>query len=289
MSTQNVHGIKVAMLGLGAMNLAILQALFKAGIQPENVVGTTMSASSAKSTSLELGIRVLAASEGPGANRKAVDGVDLVIVGVLPDKVTDICVEISQLLPDHALVVSVAAGVKVAALEAALEPGQPVIRTMPNTPLAVGSGSVGLSAGRHADESDVDRLCGLLAPGGRVHVIPEAQMDAFNAIAGSAPGYLYYLAEHMTEAGVGLGFDQKTAARITADTLLGAARILSAEIVDDPEAAGDLRLEMVLPGGTTSAAFDTFGALAMDEAILSGVRSSAECSAAISREIAAAD
>lgn len=289
MSTRKFDGFKVAMIGLGSMNLAILQGLFKAGIRPENVVGTTLSALSARSKSRELGIRVLAASEEPGANQKAVDSVDLAIVGVLPPNVADICGEIAQDLPDQALVVSVAAGVSLGALETALRPGQSVVRAMPNTPLAVGLGSVGLSAGRHADEVDIDQLRSLFAPGGQAHVIAESQMDEFNAIAGSAPGYLYYLAEHMTEAGVGLGFDRETAARVAADTLLGAASILANEIADNPGAAGDLRREMVLPGGTTRAAFDTFDARGMDKAILSGIRSSAERSAEISREISVAD
>lgn len=289
MSMRNVGGLKVAMLGLGSMNVAVLKSLIKAGIPPENVVGTTMSVVSATLKSRELGIQVLANEQETGANRVAVHGVDLAIVGVLPPFVAGICTEISQDLPDRALVVSVAAGVSVGALESALRPGQPVVRTMPNTPVAVGSGSVGLTAGLQVDEDDVDLLRSLLAPGGRVHVIAESQMDEFNAIAGSAPGYLYYLAEHMTEAGIGLGFDQKTAARLTADTLLGAANILANEVADNPSAAGDLRREMVLPGGTTLAAFDTFDERGMDEAIPAGMQSSAERSAAISREIAEAD
>ncbi|WP_252199479.1 pyrroline-5-carboxylate reductase dimerization domain-containing protein [Brevibacterium sp. RIT 803] len=286
---RNVDGLKVALLGLGSMNVAILKGLIKAGIQPENVIGTTMSALSATLTSRELGIRVLANEQQSGANRLAVDGVDLAIVGVLPPYVAGICTEISQDLPCHALVVSVAAGVSIGALESALRPGQPVVRTMPNTPLAVGSGSVGLTAGPHVDDDDVDLLRNLFSPGGRVHVIAESQMDEFNAMAGSAPGYLYYLAEHMTEAGIGLGFDQKTAARLTADTLLGAAKILANEVADNPSAAGDLRREMVLPGGTTRAAFLTFDERGMGEAIPAGMQSSAEQSAAISREIAEAD
>lgn len=282
--------LKVAMLGLGSMNTAILKGLFTAGVSREHVIATTNSAESAQAKSDALGIQVLSAAEQADANTVAVDGADIVFVGVLPPKIGAVCAEVANALTDDAIVVSVAAGVTLSTLEGALRPGQRAVRTMPNTPLQIGSGSVGLTPGAAVTDEDVDMLRELFAPGGRVHVVAESQMDEFNAMAGSAPGYLYYLAQHMTAAGIELGFDPEVSARLTADTMLGAAKILVNEFAEQgPSAAQELREEMVLPGGTTRAAFVVFDEQGMAAAIREGIAASAARSAEITREIAEAD
>ncbi len=287
MSEQKFGDLKIAMLGLGSMNSAILRGLFTAGVRPENVVGTTNSSRSAAAKAEALGIRVLSSEDRDDANTAAVDGADIVFVGVLPPLVGAVCAEVADALTENAVVVSVAAGVTVATLENALRAGQPAVRTMPNTPLAVGSGSIGLSRGAAVSDEQVELLRELFSPGGRVHVIDESMMDAFCGLAGSGPGYLYYLAEHMTAAGVELGFSPETSAQLTIDTLLGAAMIVQQEVEHDAGAAGALREEMVLPGGTTAAAFTAFDAHGMGEAIRAGVAASAERTAEITRELAA--
>ncbi|WP_449278348.1 pyrroline-5-carboxylate reductase family protein [Leucobacter sp. GX24907] len=286
-SGQSFGDLRVAMLGLGSMNAAILRGLFTAGVRPENVIGTTNSAKSAAAKADALGIRVLSSEENANANVVAVEGADVVFVGVLPPLVGSVCAEIADAVAQNAVVVSVAAGVTVATLEGALRDGQPAVRTMPNTPLAVGSGSIGLSRGKSVTDAQVEMLRELFSPGGRVHVIDESMMDAFCGLAGSGPGYLYYVAQHMTAAGVELGFEPEVAAQLTIDTLLGAATIVQQEIEHDAGAAAALREEMVLPGGTTAAAFDVFDARDMGDAVRAGVTASAERTAAITRELAA--
>ena len=87
--------------------------------------------------------------------------------------------------------------------------GQPVIRSMPNTPLMVGAGVVGISPGESVSEEQTQLVTDLLSGSGDVHVIGEDQQNALSAISGSGPAYAFYLAEAMANAGVAMGLDEK--------------------------------------------------------------------------------
>ena len=278
---------RIALLGLGTMNGAVLKAVLQSGVLAEHVVATARTAASAEAKAEQYGVRVLATGGADGANAEAVAGADVVFVGVLPRDVPRVCAEVAEALSTHTLVVSVAAGVTVEMLESALPQGQPVVRSMPNTPISLGTGAIGMTLGGAVTDSQRDLLMRLLDTCGDLYVLEESQMDALNAVAGSGPGYLYYLAENVTEAGVTLGLDRDVAAKLAAQTLLGAAKVLRSEVDDDAESARLLREEMWLPGGTTKAAYETFDHHEMARAIQAGVEQSGKRAGEITQEIAA--
>lgn len=150
---------------------------------------------------------------------------------------------------DH-LVVSVAAGVTTARIEAALPPGVPVVRAMPNTPALVDEGMSVLSAGAHASGADLDEAEALLSAVGQVRRVPEAQQDAVTALSGSGPAYFFYLVEAMVDAGVALGVPRELASDLVVQTALGAA-VMMRDSGQDPVA---LRAAVSSPNGTTVAA-----------------------------------
>ncbi len=150
---------------------------------------------------------------------------------------------------DH-LVVSVAAGVTTARIEAALPAGVPVVRAMPNTPALVEEGMSVLSAGAHAAGKHLDRAEELLAAVGQVRRVPEVQQDAVTALSGSGPAYFFYLVEAMVDAGVALGLSRELSADLVVQTALGAAVMLR-DSGQEPQA---LRAGVSSPGGTTVAA-----------------------------------
>ena len=152
--------------------------------------------------------------------------------------------------PGRHLVVSVAAGVPTATIEAALPAGTPVVRVMPNTPALVAEGMSVLSAGAHAGEEHLDEAEALLASVGRVRRVPEAQQDAVTALSGSGPAYFFYLVEAMIDAGILLGLPRALAADLIVQTALGAAVMLR----DSGEHPVQLREAVTSPGGTTIAA-----------------------------------
>ena len=173
---------------------------------------------------------------------------------LLAVKPQDIDVLLAALAPHvdagRHLVVSVAAGVPTARIEAALPPGTPVVRVMPNTPALVDEGMSVLSPGAHAAEVHLDEAEELLAAVGRVRRVPESQQDAVTALSGSGPAYFFYLVEAMIDAGILLGLPRTLAADLIVQTALGAAVMLR----DSGEHPVQLREAVTSPGGTTIAA-----------------------------------
>ena len=274
---------KIAMLGLGSMNGAILDGLLESGIAAEDVVATSRSAASAQQRSQQHGVQVLAEETDSAANTTAVAEADVVMLGVKPYQIVDLCTEIKDALKTDAVVVSVAAAVTVQMMEAALNPGQPVVRSMPNTPMSVGLGVVGLTAGTHSTEEQAEVVAQLLGGSGSVHELPEDQIDALSAVAGSGPAYAFYLAEHMAAAGAEMGLDPELAAQIAAQTIYGAGRMLVEN--QGQNDAAQLRRNVTSPNGTTQEALETFDAAGMGQTIRAGAKAAAVRAAEITRSL----
>ena len=146
-------------------------------------------------------------------------------------------------------VLSIAAGVTLATLEAALAEGTPVVRAMPNTPALVGQGAAAIAPGRSATDEDLAWAESLLGAVGTVVRVKEPLLDAVTGLSGSGPAYVFLVAEALTDAGVLAGLPRDVSHQLTVQTLLGAATLL-AEGNDGPEA---LRAAVTSPGGTTAA------------------------------------
>lgn len=167
-------------------------------------------------------------------------------------------------------VLSIAAGVTIARLEAALPPHTPVIRAMPNTPALVGAGASAIAGGTAATNNDLTWAEELLGTVGLVVRVGEDKLDAVTGLSGSGPAYVFLVAEALIDAGVHAGLDRATARRLATQTLLGSARLLS----ETNQSAAELRAAVTSPGGTTAE-----GLAVLEQ---SGVR------AAIERAVAAA-
>jgi pyrroline-5-carboxylate reductase len=151
-------------------------------------------------------------------------------------------------------VLSIAAGVRCAAMEAQLPEGTAVVRCMPNTPALVGQGAAAIAAGQAATAADLDWAASILDAVGTVVVVDEPEIDAVTGLSGSGPAYVFHLAEALIAAGVAEGLDPGTADALARQTLLGAATLLS-ESGEDPAV---LRTNVTSPGGTTQAGLEVF-------------------------------
>src|SRR6476646_8728902 len=150
--------------------------------------------------------------------------------------------------PAGAVVLSIAAGVTIAALEA-VAPGRPVVRAMPNTGALVGRGAAAIAPGQHVTELDLEVCERVLGSVGVVVRVPETQLDAVTGLSGSGPAYVFLVAEAMIEAGVLAGLPRDTSEQLVRQTILGAATLLG-----DGEASPEsLRAAVTSPGGTTAA------------------------------------
>ena len=219
----------------------------------------------------------LSTDADPSANLTAVAGARIVLIGVKPAMVPDLLREIAPALEPDAVVVSVAAGVTVATMEA-LVPGS-VLRAMPNTPSVVGRGVTGLAAGTRSTPEEFALVRRVFEIVGDVVDVPESQIDALSTISGSGPAYVFFLIEQLEATAVGLGFTPEQAATMVQGTFRGASELLADGDLDPAE----LRRRVTSPKGTTERAIGV-----LEEADLRGIFDRATAAAlARARELAA--
>ena len=238
----------IAILGTGSMGGAILAGLVRLEVTVEGGIRVT-NRSTAKAEALASDrVTSLATEIDPDANRTAVAGARVVLIGVKPAMVPALLEEIADALEPDAIVVSVAAGVTIATMEA-LVPAV-VLRSMPNTPAVVGRAVTGLAAGTRSTADDLDLVSAVFATVGKVLVVHEDKIDALSTISGSGPAYVFYFVEQLTQAAIGLGFTPDEAALMVNNTFLGASELLASSDVDPAE----LRRRVTSPKGTTERA-----------------------------------
>lgn len=165
-------------------------------------------------------------------------------------------------------VVSIAAGVRLSALQQACGAGVRVVRGMPNTPALVGLAATAMSAGNGCDDADRAWARELLSCVGLVVEIEEPMLDAFTGLVGSGPAYAFYVAEALRDAAIAEGFDSETSAVLVARVMLGAAALLDRE----PHDAAGLRERVTSPNGTTAAGVAKLDEQGVREAFMSAVR-----------------
>lgn len=182
-------------------------------------------------------------------NREAVADAGTVVLAVKPQILEQVARDIAPNL-DEQLVISVAAGVPIAALEAWLGETTPIVRCMPNTPAFLGRGMTGLVANANVTAEARSAADALLRAVGDVEWFArESDLDTVTALSGSGPAYFFAMIEAMVDAGVALGMTRESALRLTARTAEGAAAM-----VLEGEDPGVLRVNVTSPGGTTERA-----------------------------------
>ena len=179
---------------------------------------------------------------------------DIIILAVKPQIMDGVCQELSKILPSHIPVLSIAAGKTTRYFQTHLSKDTPIIRTMPNTPAAIGKGISALYATQNITPAQKEMASDLLnAIGSTIWIDDEAQMDAVTALSGSGPAYLFHMIEVMAQAGEKIGLSQEHALQLARQTIIGSAA-LAEEQSDTP--ASILRQNVTSPGGTTEAALN---------------------------------
>ncbi len=230
-------------IGAGAMAEAIVRGVVDAGLVTASQVTMTDVRPQRLEQLAAFGFR------GERANRDALPHGDVIVLAVKPQDVGAVLADIGPHVTDDQLVVSIAAGVTIATLEAGLGRPVPVIRVMPNTPCLVGEGMAAVARGTHATadhEATVLRLFGAI---GKAVALPEKQLDAVTALSGSGPGYVAVLIEAMIDGGVRVGLPRDVATTLAVQTTLGTAKMLSGT----GEHPARLKDMVTSPGGTTIA------------------------------------
>lgn len=235
----------IAILGGGKLGEALISGIVSSGFRsPQQVIVTDVRATRLAELNERYGVRTAR------ANAEAVALAGTVVVAVKPQDFGSLLQEIGPLVEPDQTVVSVAAGITTATIEAGLDRAVPVVRAMPNLPATVHEGMAGICAGSHADEPHLAAAEAVLRSVGSVVRVPEKHMDAVTALSGSGPAYFALLAESMIEAGILLGLSRDVASELVVQTMLGTATMLRDERIHPVE----LREMVTSPGGTTIAA-----------------------------------
>ena len=187
------------------------------------------------------------------------------LLAVKPGDVPSVCRAVAETGTERVL--SIAAGVTIATLEANLVPGTPVVRAMPNTPAVVGVGAAAIAAGTTAGEVDLRWAEELLGAVGTVVRVPESLLDAVTGLSGSGPAYVFLVAEALIAAGVAAGLPSEISDALAVQTLLGAATLLA----QSPEGPEALRAAVTSPNGTTAAGLAVLDDLGVREAFAAAV------------------
>ncbi len=216
-------------------------------------------------------------------NAAAVDGADVIILAVKPQVMAEAMESIATAVGDqNAAVISIAAGITIASMQARLGPGAALVRCMPNTPAILQCGASGLFANEHCTtrQREYAELI-LSAVGITCWVNSEEELDAITALSGSGPAYFFLFMEALIEAGEALGLTRETATRLALQTGLGAARMALENEVDLLE----LRRRVTSPGGTTERAVASFEQDGLREIVDRAMRAAADRAAEMAREM----
>jgi pyrroline-5-carboxylate reductase len=250
--------MNVIFIGGGNMADALIGGLLKHGFAPAQLRAVEVDGAARRRLSEKYRIECVAEARG------AIRAGEIVVFAVKPQQMKE-AARFSGLKPGANLVVSIAAGVRLASLSRWLGGHGRLVRAMPNTPALIGAGITGLFALPGVSDAEKRQAEAILcAVGATVWIGDEALMDAVTAVSGSGPAYVFWFIEQLAAAAESLGLDRETAGKLAIETVLGSAR-LAAQSADSPAV---LRERVTSKGGTTEAALRAFEDQKMAERFL---------------------
>lgn len=239
---------KLGFLGGGNMAAALVKGLIHAKVYPAEAIWV----SDVKAERLAL-LRDTHGVKTTTDNHELLKNVDVIVLAVKPQVIDKVLDAIGNDVRADQLVISVAAGVPVSAMEARMPKGTRLVRTMPNTPATVDAGATAIAPGSHATEADLDVARALFSGVGRVVTLDESLLDAVTGLSGSGPAYVMLMIEALADGGVKVGLHRDTALLLAAQTVYGSAKLL----LETGEHPGRLKDMVTSPGGTAIAGLHT--------------------------------
>jgi pyrroline-5-carboxylate reductase len=234
--------LALAVIGGGKMGAALVKGVIRAGVAAAKRIWVAEPSDAARNAlAKETGVHVTADNAAAARNAR------VVILAVKPDVTLGALAQIKPVFAKDHLLLSIAAGVTLAKLEAALPAGARVIRAMPNTPALVGAGAAAFAVGPTATTTDAALAQKILGAVGVAFQLPEKLLDAVTGLSGSGPAYIYMVIESLSDGGVAMGLPRDVATRLAAQTVLGAAKM----VLETGLHPGVLKDHVTSPGGTT--------------------------------------
>ncbi len=214
-------------------------------------------------------------------NIEVVQNSDIIFIAVNPNQYEEVIKEIREYVNDNKILISIAAGVKTKQMDEWIGTESKFVLSMPNTPVLVNAGMTAICPNEHINEVELAEICQLFSVFGEYEIIKEEDFEAFIALCGSSPAYIFVLIEAMADAAVKLGIDRKKAYRMAEQTILGSAR-LALETDIHPAVLKD---QVCSPGGATIAAITELEAQGFRHSIIKAMEVCTEKSKDMNNEV----
>ncbi|MBW2427336.1 MAG: pyrroline-5-carboxylate reductase [Deltaproteobacteria bacterium] len=239
----------IAIIGTGNMGDALVSGLIGSkSSKPKNIVCSDVRRDKLEQIKSRYKVRTTS------NNLKAVSEADIVIYAVKPQLMAAVLIETSSKLDMSKLVISIAAGVPLAAMESCIEKNMRLIRVMPNIAAAVKEAATAIAAGEHATQEDIKLAMEIFNSIGKCIFLKENYlMDAITGLSGSGPAYIFLIVDALADAGVKMGLSRQESLFLAAQTVLGSAKLL----IETREHPGQLKDKVTSPGGTAIAGLAT--------------------------------
>ena len=259
--------LKIGFLGAGKMATALAKGFVRAElVVPREIIASDPHEAARKNFAVEVGAKTVT------ANVDVAKFAQILILATKPDQVPAALAEIRKAFTGNHLLVSIAAGVTLKKLEAALPSGAHVIRVMPNTPALVGAGASAFALGKSASATDGELARKLLCAVGIAFHVKESLLDAVTGLSGSGPAYVFQFIEALSDGGVAAGLPREVASSLAAQTVLGAAKM----VLETGQHPGALKDQVTSPGGTTIEGLHELEKGRLRAVVMSAVRAATE-------------
>lgn len=266
--------MKITFLGGGNMASALIGGLLNKGFPATDIAVIEIGAEARERLERTYGVRCY------GEPCASALECDVLLLAVKPQHLREACLPLQKYLARQ-VVISIAAGMRLADVSRWLGGHELMVRTMPNTPALIGSGVIGMYASPAVSEAErlgTERI--MQSVGCTVWVADESQIDGVTALSGSGPAYVFLFIEALQQAAAELGFNARQSQLLSIETVLGAARLAA----QSDEAAGVLRERVTSKGGTTEAALRVMNEGGLKEIVVAGVMAANKRSAELGEQ-----
>ncbi len=267
----------IAFIGAGNMTRSIISGMVSQGYPANKIIASNPSTPKLDALSKEFGIVTTT------NNCQAIEQAEVVVLAVKPQVMELACQQFNHLPLQDKVFISIAAGLPISRLQDFLGAPLPIIRTMPNTPSAIGLGMTGLYSPASVSQEYRQYAGDLLSMVGKVLWLDkEADIDAVIAAAGSSPAYFFYILESMQTISQQYGFSRDNARLLVEQAMLGAAQL----VVDNPDSSlSELRQQVTSKGGATAEAIKVFEQQQMASILKQGMDAAISRSQTLSKQL----
>jgi pyrroline-5-carboxylate reductase len=259
--------LTIGFLGAGKMAAALARGFVRAGlVTARQVIASDPSEAARAAFAKEVGAKTTA------SNPEVTKFADVLVLAVKPDQVSTVLADVRDHFTAKHCLISIAAGMPLAKLEAGLGAGARLIRVMPNTPALVGASATAFALGKSARPEDGELAQKLFSAIGLAFQVKEALLDAVTGLSGSGPAYVCLFIEGLSDGGVAAGLPREVATRLAAQTVMGSAKM----VLETGLHPGVLKDMVTSPGGTTIEGLHELEKGRLRGTLISAVRAAAE-------------